>query len=134
MPVFNPPDNLWMMGQQLLYLLRGANMAITTDQIFTSVYQGVVCVPSLQNIVLVCKTGAFNTQCVGGAYAGTNKTGMVLISAATNWAGLTGPGTSVHPVAGVLTSTMTSPPYLSLTIGNSGPLTADVFIYGAIVD
>jgi hypothetical protein len=123
-------------GQQLLYILRGADFTLTTDQAFTKIYLGYACVPQPTSIIAVCTSGAFSGACIGGIYSGPGKTGMIISSATQSWSGLTGPGYSIHPAAGTVNQVMNNNavPYLSLTIGNGAPLTCDLFIFGPCID
>jgi hypothetical protein len=117
---------------QRLFVLRGANMAITTDQPFTQLFQGVKWDP--QTIVANWISGAFNTACAGGIYMGASKTGTVVSPAGTSYAGLTGANTQVNAAIAAFSTTFTTTPILSLTTGNTGALTCDIFIYGFCLD
>ncbi len=118
--------------QQLLFVLRNANMAITTDQIFTKVFSGTLYDPVY--IVVNCKSGAFNTACAGGVYTGANKTGSAIIAVGQSYATLTGVNTQVHPAVQATLVSFSVTPILSLTTGNTGALVADWFFYGDCVD
>ena len=119
---------------QHLFVLRGANMALTTDQTFTKMFTGTNYI--ITNIVSVLKTGAFGVACVGGIYIGSGKTGDAVLAATQSWATLTGAGTStVANIANLLqVKVQTATPNLSLTTANTGALTADFFIIGSVVD
>lgn len=122
-------------GEILLWMLRGANMQLTTDQPFTKMFSGTRWDPQSGSTVVNARTGAFNTACVGGVYMGAGKTGTQIVAASQSYAGLTAPDAQVHPaiVANNVTQ-VGGNPILSLTTGNSAALTADFFIYGACLD
>jgi hypothetical protein len=123
-----PPNNV----AQRLFVLRGANMAITTDQAFTKIFSGTLWDP--QTIVANWKSGAFNTACAGGVYMAASKGGTVVVPASQSWAGLTGANTQVNAAIQAFTATFSATPILSLTTGNTGALTCDIFIYGFCLD
>ncbi len=116
---------------QRLFSLSGANMTLTTDQQFTKLFTGTLWIPT--QIVAVRATGAFGSACAGGIYPAASKAGTALVAAGQSWAALTGANTSV--LATLATQAVqTAAPYLSLTTGNTGALTANLYIYGIIVD
>lgn len=118
---------------QLMFVLRGANMATTADQAFTK--QGLFTNYVVTNIIAVCKTGTFGVACIGGIYTAANKGGDAILSAAQVWTGLTGAGTSaLAPVSNLFSKSESATPFLSLTTANTGALTADFFIEGVVVD
>lgn len=121
-------------GQQTLFVLRAADMTLTTDQAFTKLFSGTKYV--ITNLTAVQKSGAFGVACLGGIYTGAAKTGDALCAAAQSWGALTGASTAaVATLANLLqTKVETATPFLSLTTGNTGALSADVFISGVIVD
>lgn len=121
-------------GQILLFVLRAANMAVTTDQPFTKMFAGSLYDPQSGTTIANCKSGAFNTACQGGVYTGAGKTGTQIISSTQSWAGLTAVNAQVHPAIIANNSTLTALPILSLTTANSAALTADIFIFGACLD
>ena len=124
------PNNL----QQLLFVKRGADMTLTTDQAFTKIFAGTTY--QIQSVSAVRKTGAFGVACIGGIYDSAAKAGNALIAAAQVWSALTGANTvqsaTLAAIAGTIASTAT--PILSLTTGNTGTLTADIFIWGVALD
>lgn len=119
-------------AQQLLFVLRGANMAITTDQPFTKVFSGTLYDPVY--IVVNCKSGAFNTACAGGVFTAASKGGSAIVAVGQSYATLTGVNAQVHPAIQANLTSFTATPILSLTTGNTGALTADWFFYGDCVD
>lgn len=120
--------------QQLLFVKRGADMTLTTDQAFTKVFAGSAYV--VQSVACKRVTGAFGVVCAGGIYTGAGKTGDALVAAAQSWATLTGANTmTLATVAAIGTTAVeTATPILALTTGNTGALTADFFIFGYCVD
>ncbi len=118
---------------QLLFVLRSANMAITTDQAFTKVFTGTSYVAT--SVVAKRKTGGASVACAGGIYDTASKAGVVLAANTTNWVSLS---STVPVILGtsdlnkVLPTTANA--FLSLTTGSTAACTADVFIYGIIVD
>lgn len=123
-----PPNNC----VQLLFVIRGANMAITTDQQFTKVFAGTTWDPHY--IVVNCVTGAFNTACAGGVYSGAGKTGSAIVAVGQSYSTLTGANTQVHPSVQATNVLFSVTPFLSLTTGNTGALTANYFIFGVCCD
>lgn len=118
---------------QTLFVLRSANMTLTTDQALTKQFTGTNYV--VTNVMAVTKSGAFGVACTGGVYTGAGKTGDAVVSAAQSWNGLTSTGsTSVVPSANIIQKQETATPFLSLTTGNTGTLTADLFIQGMVTD
>lgn len=120
--------------QQLLFVLRSADMTLTTDQAFTKVFSGTNY--QITSVSALRKTGAFGVACAGGIYTSAAKGGSALVAAVQSWAGLTGAGKIVSAALAALIATdvQTATPILSLTTGNTGALTADIFIYGVILD
>jgi len=121
-------------GQQVLFMLRSADMTLTTDQAFSKVFGGTNYI--ITSILAVRKTGAFGVTCAGGIYSGAGKTGDALCAAVQSWASLSGAGTSASATLTNLlqTKVQTATPNLALTTGNTGALTADIFIVGITVD
>ena len=120
--------------QQQLFVLRGADMTSTADQLFTKEFSGTNYV--LSSVLAIRKTGAYGIACLGGVYTSASKGGLALLSAAQSWGAMTGIATvQVATLANLLqTSVSSATPYLSLTTGNTGALTADIFIFGVVVD
>lgn len=117
---------------QLLWVLRGANLAITTDQAFVKQFAGTNWV--ISHVHAVRKTGAFGVTCAGGIYTAASKAGNAVVAAAQSYAGLTGANTSVLATLGIGTLQVSTSLFLSLTTGNTGALTADVFVFGHVLD
>lgn len=115
-----------------LFVIRAANMTLTTDQAFTKMFAGTLWIP--QFIYANRISGAFGVACVGGIYNTTAKGGTAMVAAAQVWSALTGSLTSVTATLATTVIQNTSTPYLSLTTGNTGALTADLFIFGSCLD
>lgn len=113
-------------GAQLLWVLRNANMQQTTDQAFTKVFTGTKWATNL--IVPVLLSGSITSLTAGGLYTAASKTGSAIVGAAQLW-------TSVLPLtialSGALTATALN---LSLTVGSLSASTADIFVFGVILD
>lgn len=121
-------------GQQSLFVLRNANMTLTTDQTFTKLFPGSKYI--ITGIFGKLVSGAFGVACLGGIYDTAAKGGNALIAATQTWATLTGVGTAqTGTLAAIaLTIVSTATPILSLSTGNTGALSADIFIFGVCVD
>ena len=117
-----------------LFVLRNADMTLTTDQTFSKI--GTFTNYVVTGVSATRKTGAFGVACLGGIYTGAAKSGSALLAAAQAWSNLTGGGTAqTATLANILQSVSANvTPILSLTTGNTGALTADLFISGVIVD
>lgn len=120
--------------QQTLFILRSANMTLTTDQSFVKVFPGTKYV--VYNVVGVRVSGAFGTACLGGVYDAASKGGNALVAATQTWASMTGANTCTEAILAAIANTTveTATPFLSLTTGNTGALAADIFISGVCVD
>lgn len=117
----------------VLFVLRNADMTLTTDQVFSKV--GTFTTYAVESVYAVRKTGAFGVACVGGVYTGAAKTGSNVLAAAQVWSALTGAGTMQYAtLANLLQAALTATPILNLTTGNTGALTADLFITGISLD
>lgn len=118
---------------QTLFVLRAADMTLTTDQAFTK--QGTFTNYVVSNVIGIRKSGAFGVSCAGGIYSAATKGGDAILAAVQSWAGLTGALTCVQAtLANLIGKVETATPVLSLTTGNTGALTADVFVVGTVVD
>lgn len=124
-----PPQGNWVV---LLYILRGANMQLNTDQSFTKVFTGTTWDPYFVTANRV--TGAFSVACAGGIFTAAGKGGSAIVAVGQTYTGLTGANTHTNCLIQASTTTFSVTPILSLTTGNSAALTADFFIYGACYD
>lgn len=117
---------------QKLFSISAANMAVTTDQAFTKLFTGTLWIPT--QIIAVRVAGAFGVACAGGIYPAASKAGTAIVANSQSYAALTGANTSVLATLATQAVQTTVLPYLSLTTGNTGALTANIYIYGVIVD
>lgn len=121
-------------SSQCLFILRAADFTLTTDQQF--IKNGNFTNYIVSGIVANRKSGAFGTACLGGVYSAASKGGDPIVAATQVWTGLSGANKMVVATlaALALTNLRSETPYLALSTGNTGALTADVFIYGVILD
>jgi hypothetical protein len=119
-------------AQQLLFVLRGANMQSTSDQTFTKVYGGTNYF--VTSIVARQRSGGASVACAGGVYDAATKGGNAIVVAAQSWVTLAS-GVIVSAALAALTGTtlLTNTPILSLTTGSTAACTADLYIYGTDV-
>lgn len=117
---------------QLLYILRSANLAITTDQKFTKVFTGNLWDP--QFIIANWTGGAYSTSCLGGIFSAASKGGSAIVSTSQSYSNLTGATTQQNLTVQTSTTTFNVTPYFSLSTANSGTLFADIFIFGVCLD
>lgn len=120
--------------QQLLFVLRNADLTLTTDQAFVKQFGGSAYI--VTGIYGKRISGAFGAACLGGIYDTASKGGNALVAATQTWATLTGVATAQTATLATIATTMisTASPFLSLTTGNTGALVADLFIFGVCVD
>lgn len=134
-PSLSPPAVIKIpVNQQLLFVLRNADMTLTTDQQFTKWFEGTNY--SITDIRARRVSGGASVACLGGIYTAASKGGSALVAATQSWLGLSGAGKISRATLEALVDTdaQTATPYLSLTTGNTGALVADIFIYGIILD
>lgn len=112
-----------------LFVLRAADMTLTTDQAFTKLFNGTLWPPSH-----IVGNRVFGVTCAGGLYTAASKAGLAVVGAAQSWAGLTGALTAVLATLALTGVQSSATLYLSLTTGNTGALGADLFVYGLILD
>lgn len=118
---------------QVLFVLRSANMQLTTDQAFTRLFTGTNY--RITDIVSVRKTGAASVACAGGIYDAASKGGSAIVGVAQSWVTLAANVNVTPTIAAVVgTALLSATPYLSLTTGSTAACTADVFIFGYCVD
>ena len=122
--------NTWISRrEQLLFKLTGADMHITTDQIFTKIFPGTNYVT--QYIIARQRTGGGSVTCAGGIYDVASKGGNALVAATQSWVTLAAAVIVVPTLAAVaLTALGVNTPYLSLTTGSTAACTADIWIFG----
>lgn len=121
-------------SQQLLFVLRSADFQSVADQAFTKLFNGTNY--AVTSITAVRKTGGATIAVTGGIYSAAAKGGSVMVSAAQSWLGLSGAAKMVTATLAALlgTDVLSATPILSLTTGSTGAVTADVFIFGVVVD
>ena len=119
---------------RLLFVVRAANFQSTSDQAFTKIGSFTNYSPS--KILGRRASGGATVTCAGGIYTGANKTGNALVAAAQSWLGMSGADKTQDAglAAVALTDSHTATPFLSLTTGSTAAVTADVFIFGLILD
>lgn len=119
--------------EQLLFVLRSANMQLNTDQVMTKAFAGTQY--RITDIVGVRKTGAATVACAGGIYDAASKGGNAIVANTQDWVSLaSGVMVTATKAALVATTILTGTPYLSLTTGSTGACTADIFVYGYVID
>lgn len=116
-------------GPVLLFSLFGANFQSTADQAFSKIFPGTSY--NITDIIAIRRSGAASVVCAGGIYDAVAKGGNALVAAAQSWVTLAS-GIIVKPTLAALLSTnvLTASPFLSLTTGSTGAITADVHIFG----
>ena len=117
-----------------LFTCRGANLQSTADQPFEKV--GGFINYKITGVEALCKTGGATIACLGGIYTGAGKTGNILIAAAQSWIGLSAPGktTPITLGAPISTDIQTATPIFALSTGSTAAATADIFIFGEVLD
>lgn len=121
-------------ANNLLFVLRGANMQSTADQTFTRVFSGVNY--KITNVLARRVSGGASVACAGGIYTAAAKAGTALIAAVQSWVALTGASKIVEATLPAVlgTDVQTDTPILSLTTGSTAAATADIYIYGLVLD
>jgi hypothetical protein len=118
----------------LLFVIRGANFQLTTDQPLQRTLGFTNYVPT--KILAKHVSGGASVACAGGIYTAASKGGSAIVAAAQSWLNLTGAGKIVDATlaAVVGTDVRTETPILSLTTGSTAAVTADVYVFGVILD
>lgn len=118
---------------QLLFVIRSADMQSTSDQAFTKSFSGTKY--RITDICAVRKTGAASVTCAGGVYDAASKGGNAVVATAQSWVTLASGINVVPTLAAVVgTTVLGTSLYLSLTTGSTAACTADIFVYGYVVD
>lgn len=125
-----PPSTLPLLSQAL-FIGRGLNFQSTADQALAKQFTGTKY--RITDIVAVCKTGGGSVVCAGGIYDTAAKGGNAVVAAAQSWVAL-GAGIIVIPTLAVVTAILSGTLILSLTTGSTAAVTADVFVFGYIID
>ena len=116
---------------QLIGILRNADMNTVADQPIAITYS-----PGTKYrifFVMVCNPSVPLVTAIGGVYTGLWKTGAAVVSPLQAYATLILPGSYVDATlaSSALQLTFNAPTlYLSLTIPEGTPATADFYIYG----
>lgn len=112
---------------QLLWELRNANMQSTADQAFTKVFTGTKWAANAVQSTLIA--GTITALTAGGIYTAASKAGNALVSAAQLW-------TAVPLLAALAANSQqtSSALFLSLTVGSLSASTADILIFGYVLD
>lgn len=121
--------------QQLLFAGRGLDFQSTADQALAKQFSGTNFI--ITKVVAVRKTGGATVAVAGGIYTAAAKGGSALVAAAQSWINLSGAGKIVDATLAAVDATdvqTASPLYLSLSTGSTGAVTADLFIFGIVVD
>lgn len=120
---------------QRLFVGRGLDLQSTADQVLRKLFYGTRY--SVTSIIAVCTSGGATVACAGGIYTDPAKGGSLFVAAAQSWVALSAAGKMVQPtLAGLLATDMQSaaPLYFSLTTGSITAATADLFVFGVILD
>lgn len=121
------------MSMQLLFVGRNLNMQSASDQEMARVFGGTNAMATL--VIAVQKSGAGSVTCAGGVYTALSKGGSALVSAVQSWVTLASGVQVTAVMAGVAQTALTGPElFLSLTTGSTGALTADMFVFGVVLD
>jgi len=120
-----------ILGYKVLGRLIGANMNITTDQ-------AIVLTPScIVTDVIVTNASISLTTAAGGVYTAISKGGTAIIAAAQAYSALTAAGIAIKlsstPSWALITTGTAATPlsiYFSLTTGQGGAATADIYVLG----
>ena len=120
--------------QSLLFVLRGADMQSTADQALTKT--GAFTDYVITKVIAKRISGGTSVACAGGIYTAASKAGSQLIGVAQSWVALTGAGKIVDATLAALLATdaQSATPILSLTTGSTAAATADILIWGVVVD
>lgn len=119
--------------QQLLFVLRSADMQSAADQAFTKAFTGTNYV--VTSVIAARKTGGASVACAGGIYTAASKGGDALVGVAQSWVALAASKIVAGTLAALtLTNIESATPFLSLTTGSTAACTADVFIFGVVID
>lgn len=119
--------------QQLLFVGRNLDFQSVADQALTKVFSGTNYM--VTSVSGVRKTGGATVACAGGIYTAAAKAGNALVAAAQTWLLLTGSlGIQAGTPAVLASAQNSATAFLSLTTGSTGAVTADVFVWGVVLD
>lgn len=115
-----------------LFVIRAANMQAITDQAMTKIGTFTNWFPT--KIIGMRVSGGASVVCAGGIYTGAAKTGTAIVAAAQSWITLTGSLGTTEATIAALAAALTATPILSLTTGSTAAVTADILIFGIVLD
>lgn len=120
--------------QQLLFVGRALDFQLTTDQALTKMFTGTNY--RVTDICAVRKTGGGSVACAGGIYTAAAKGGSAVVGVAQSWVALAAGKIVAATLAALVATDILSAAalYLSLTTGSTAAVTADVFVYGYVID
>lgn len=128
MPLYNPFPPPY--GQNVtLFRLIGADMNSVADQLFAPMF---TFTRYLIDRVIITNASASISTAVGGVYGDVSKGGVQIVAASQTYGGLSTAGKVIYPIlSNGGQSLMTDMSlYLSLTIPQGAPATADWYIMG----
>lgn len=119
---------------QVLFVGRALNFQLTTDQQLTKIFAGTNY--KIMDVISVRKTGGASVACAGGIYDTASKGGNALVGVAQSWVTLAASVNVTATLAALVQTTLNNSAtvYLSLTTGSTTAVTADVFIFGYVLD
>jgi len=117
-----------------LFTAKAANFQSTADQPLAK--HGNFNSYRITGVTAVARSGGATVACAGGIYTAATKGGTALVAAGQSWLGLSATGKMTDATLAVVNNTdvQTATPILSLTTGSTAAVTADVFVYGYIMD
>lgn len=120
--------------EQLLFVGRALNFQLTTDQALTKMFTGTNY--KVTKIIAVRKTGGATIACLGGIYTAAAKGGSAIVAVGQSWLGLSGAAKITEATLAALVGTdlLTATPILSLSTGSTAAITADLFLFGVVID
>ena len=132
-------------AEQMLFIGRGLDFTLTTDQELQKVFDGGTCIPTRVYVLgragevvnawrRFWKLAYHEDRCVGGLHASRCKTGPTIVAGSYAWAGLQARcllAPPLVPLARVIAATAL---YLSLITPSAAACTADIFVSGLVID
>lgn len=135
-PQAAPPEATGASGNmQRLFIARSVDLQSTADQILTKVFRGTTYV--VTSVIAVGKSGGATVACVGGIYTAAAKGGSALVAAGQSWIGVSAAGKMTQATLAALVGTdaqTAAPLYFSLTTGSIAAATADLHLFGVVLD
>lgn len=121
----------------LLFVKRAADLQSTADQALTA-WPGKNCTRYMvTDVTAICKTGGASVACAGGIYTAASKGGTALVAAAQSWLNLSAANKIVQATLDAVNATDSQSAatlYFALTTGSTAAATADIFVYGTVLD